>query len=65
LCFESFISKDNINIKRKRGKLGKYCVVLSGGPYFPAPKNEPNIKIKKERPKKYSSKPSLILFLII
>lgn len=65
LCLKRFAPKDNINIKRKRGRLRKHCIKLSEGRRSPAPKGKPSAKIKRRRLPKYSNKPSPVLPLIV
>jgi hypothetical protein len=51
--------KDDMGIKRKRGRPRKQCAILFGGSHFPAPKGEPSMKIKRGCPRNYNNKPSL------
>ena len=65
MCLEPFALKDDIGIKRKRGRPRKHYAVSSRGPRSSAPKGEPSAKIKRGRLRKYGSKPSLALPSIV
>jgi hypothetical protein len=65
LCLKPFPPKDNIGIKRTRGRLKKLYAILSKGLGSLAPKGKPSAKLKRGRLRMYSSKPSLISPLMV
>jgi len=59
LCVERFVPKDELGVKRKRGRPRKHCGVSSTAPPSTVSTNDPSEKRKRGRPRKRYSESSV------